>query len=181
GLRLLVAAQILARMANGIAGLNRLVLAGVEDGPSLGSLLRDVGLERRIIVIPALPTASAAAKAGSLVFLANDADRAEVYEKRFPKVEYKSSGVLRGMSLICEDSDVPGACAGAVPDMGLAPGGKMKQQIFEDPYDFEDWDTKTKSRVFIHLANSMAWKAITRQDPPTVPQTAADYSAYGLP
>lgn len=67
------------------------------------------------------------------------------------------------------------------PDMALAPGGKMKQTVYEDPYDFADWDTDNHSRVFVHLANSLAWRAITKHDPPTAPRTSADYTAYGFP
>ena len=28
--------------------------------------------------------------------------------------------------------------------MGLAPGGRMRQEIFEDPFDFEDWEYREK-------------------------------------
>jgi hypothetical protein len=65
--------------------------------------------------------------------------------------------------------------------MGLAAGGKMKQQVLEDPYDINDWDLTQRSRCFIHLANSLVWRAITKQEPPSTPRTAADYSRYGLP
>lgn len=30
--------------------------------------------------------------------------------------------------------------------MGLAPGGKMKQEIFKDPFALEDWDLNQRSR-----------------------------------
>lgn len=66
-------------------------------------------------------------------------------------------------------------------DMGLAAGGRMKQQVFEDPYDINDWDLTQRSRCFIHLANSLIWKAITKQDPPNPPLTAAHYSQSGMP
>ena len=56
--------------------------------------------------------------------------------------------------------------------MGLAPGGRMKQEIFEDPYDYNDWDRRTSSRCFVHLANSLVWRQVTGADPPTVPLTA---------
>ena len=65
--------------------------------------------------------------------------------------------------------------------MGLAPGGRMKQEIYEDPYDFADWDLSQSSRCFVHIANSRDWRMITRQSPPTQPPTAADYTRYGLP
>jgi hypothetical protein len=65
--------------------------------------------------------------------------------------------------------------------MGLAPGGRMRQEIYDDPYDLSDWDTAHTSRCFVHIANSMVWRAITGQNPPTVPPTAAEYSRRGLP
>ncbi len=73
-LPLLVAVQTLARFANGLAGINRLVLVGVADGPSVSSLLRELGLDRRILVTP--PVAGAPAVIGaSLVFLRDEAER----------------------------------------------------------------------------------------------------------
>jgi hypothetical protein len=119
----------------------------------------------------------------------------EVFERRFPK----KPNVLRGMGLSTGGSDyyftsasatAPGAtmdsmslemCREANVDMGLAAGGKMKQQVFEDPYDADDWDLTQRSRCFIHLANSLVWRAITKQEPPSAPRTAAEYTRYGLP
>lgn len=71
--------------------------------------------------------------------------------------------------------------ASALPDMGLAPGGRMRQEIYDDPYDFADWDTRHASRCFVHLANSLVWRAVTGEAPPTVPPTAAEYERHGLP
>ena len=67
------------------------------------------------------------------------------------------------------------------PDMSLAPGGRMKQEIFEDPFDFHVWDTRQSSRCFVHMANSMVWQAITGSPPPTPAPTAKDYASAGLP
>lgn len=66
-------------------------------------------------------------------------------------------------------------------DMGLAPGGLMRQEIFDDPHKFSDWNTGVRARCFLHLANSMVWRAITGKNPPTVPPTAAEYTRAGLP
>jgi hypothetical protein len=66
-------------------------------------------------------------------------------------------------------------------DMGLAPGGRMKQEIYKDPYDMNDWDLENTSRCFVHIANSEVWKDITGEYPPTMPPTAKDYSDAGLP
>ena len=65
--------------------------------------------------------------------------------------------------------------------MGLAPGGKMRQEIFDDPYRFDDWDRSAVQRCFVHLANAEAWCALTGEAPPTRPPTAQDYTRAGLP
>jgi hypothetical protein len=66
-------------------------------------------------------------------------------------------------------------------DMGMAPGGRMRQEIYQDERAFEDWDTRHLSRCFVHLANSLAWRAITGEEPPTAPFTAEDYRRRGIP
>jgi hypothetical protein len=69
----------------------------------------------------------------------------------------------------------------SAPDMGLAPGGRMRQEIYDDTFNLEDWDLRHSSRCFVHIANSMVWKDITGEYPPTVPPTARQYSKAGLP
>lgn len=69
----------------------------------------------------------------------------------------------------------------AAPDMGLAPGGRMRQEIYDDTFDLDDWDLRHSSRCFVHIANSMVWRDITGEKPPTVPPTARSYSKAGLP
>jgi hypothetical protein len=66
-------------------------------------------------------------------------------------------------------------------DMGLAPGGRMRQEIYDDPYALGDWDLAHRSRCFVHLANSLVWRQITGANPPTVPPTANEYARAGLP
>jgi hypothetical protein len=66
-------------------------------------------------------------------------------------------------------------------DMGLAPGGEMTQEVYEDDYAFSDWDLRHRGRCFVHLANSLVWRAVTGDDPPTKPPTAAEYTRAGLP
>ncbi len=71
--------------------------------------------------------------------------------------------------------------AAFMADMGLAPGGRMRQDIFDDPHRFDVWDLETTARCFVHLANSLVWRHITGHEPPTVPPTAQEYSEAGLP
>jgi hypothetical protein len=111
--------------------------------------------------------------------------KAEVYERRFPK---RPESIMRGrrskgfsVDGILHTRSVVACAAAASADMGLGAGGTMKQEVYEDPYGLDDWDTNHTSRTYIHLANSLAWKAITQQDPPYPPATAADYTRHGLP
>jgi hypothetical protein len=65
--------------------------------------------------------------------------------------------------------------------MGLAPGGRMRQEIYEDQFQLSDWDLSQQSRCFVHIANSMLWRQITEENPPTVPPTAEAYTRARLP
>ena len=94
-----------------------------------------------------------------------------VFEARFKPRETETPEDMRD---VCY-------CLASSPDMGLAPGGRMKQEIYRDPYRLSDWDTESFSRCFVHIANSMVWRSITGLQPPTVPPTAEDYTRRGLP
>jgi hypothetical protein len=102
----------------------------------------------------------------------------DVFERRFPKMDrmakMRSAGTCYDAELLCKAMP-----AGA--EMGLAPGGRMKQEIYEDPFDFADWDLTQSSRCFVHIANSLAWRLITKETPPNLPPSAADYTRFGLP
>lgn len=65
--------------------------------------------------------------------------------------------------------------------MGLAPGGRMRQEIYEDDYGLDAWDQRQASRCFVTIANSVQWMALTGERPPTEPPAASVYSAAGLP
>ena len=43
------------------------------------------------------------------------------------------------------------------------------------------WDLRSSSRCFVHLANSLAWRAITGDSPPTAPLTSKSYAKAGIP
>lgn len=96
-LPLLVAVQTLARLANDTAEVERVVLVGVEDGPSISSLLRELGLERRILVAPPLEAPSERAIRGSLVFLG---EKAAGERARFLEQGYAASLVIDERDLI---------------------------------------------------------------------------------
>lgn len=100
----------------------------------------------------------------------------EVWKQRFG-----SQALMRRLGSTMDASSAPGVLACMKPSMGLAPGGRMTQEIYEDPYDFADWDLRHGSRCFIHLTNSLVWRAITGHEPPPTPATAEEYARKGLP
>ncbi|GAG05408.1 unnamed protein product, partial [marine sediment metagenome] len=82
---------------------------------------------------------------------------------------------------ILYDASKPTMTIAAEPDMGLAPGGRMRQEIYEDPFHLNDWEMENRSRCFVHIVNSLMWRAIAGENPPTVPLTAKEYNKAGLP
>ena len=95
----------------------------------------------------------------------------QVFDQRFPlrdagRTDFRAQAMMAPM---------------ADAEMGLAPGGRMRQELYEDPFGFSDWDRQHKSRCFIHLANSLVWRQVTGHEPPTTPMTATEYQASGLP
>jgi hypothetical protein len=103
--------------------------------------------------------------------------RREIFEKRFPE---QDDDVCCNISFMMDDTGVD-CVHESNCSMGLAPGGSIKQKIYDDPYDSTDWDTGNTSRCFIHIANSMVWQSITGAPPPAPPPTAKSYSDAGLP
>ena len=101
----------------------------------------------------------------------------KIFQKRFPKRKYVKDNRYKLRLQIQEDVDVSTPCF----DMGLAPGGRMRQEIYEDPFGIDNWEVEQKSRCFIHLANSLVWRKVTGETPPTIPFTAKEYNDYGLP
>ena len=69
----------------------------------------------------------------------------QVFDQRFPLVSHERTRFMENAMM----------SAPADAEMGLAPGGRMQQEIYEDPFGFSDWDRQQKSRCFIHLANSL--------------------------
>jgi len=93
---------------------------------------------------------------------------------------YERRGAMsRDLMDCCESAPPPAALASA--EMGLAPGGRMKQKIYDDPHAFDVWDTRASARCFVHIANSLAWRAVTSEEPPTTPLTSREYQDAGMP
>jgi len=168
---------------NGLHGLPQDYMV-VPEQPWLDGFCVEKGTIRQFVAMPlgegytAEEQISGKAEHGGLQIIVYPMKR-EVFERRFPKVERRQIRVHEmGMESLAKCCTAP---PGIDADMGLAPGGRMKQEIFEDPYGYEDWDRHTKSRCFVHLANSIMWRAITGEAPPTVPPTSKQYSQAGLP
>ena len=68
-----------------------------------------------------------------------------------------------------------------VKEMGLAPGGLMRQSIHKDRYGIESWDLAHSSRCFVHILNSLQYAQVTGHAPPMQPPSANDYTKAGLP
>ncbi len=98
--------------------------------------------------------------------------KAEAYER----LRKKREGLgLRRNGMVLEMACLP------CPSMGLAPGGKMRQEIHADPFSLADWDLTHASRCFVHIANSLVWQSITGVRPPSPAPTASQYTKAGLP
>jgi len=97
----------------------------------------------------------------------------EVFERRFPKTPHWDLGSRPSMPDI--------RCCASTTTMGLAPGGRMKQEVYEDPYELADWDLEHSSRCFVHIANSEVWRQVTGENPPTTSPSARQYTDAGLP
>lgn len=66
-------------------------------------------------------------------------------------------------------------------EMGLSPGGLMRQEIYRDKYGVRSWDKSIPSQCFVHIVNSVQLFHLTGCRPPGKPQTAQDYTDAGLP
>ena len=98
----------------------------------------------------------------------------EAFERRFPKVD-------RTMRVSMIWDAMPACSLSETAEMGLGAGGRMRQEIYDDPYGFDEWDQSQSARCFIHVTNSKMWRAVTGEAPPTPPPTAAQYTKAGLP
>lgn len=89
---------------------------------------------------------------------AEQAARTRVY---FSAVEFCSSSVAAPMS--------------------LGAGGRIRQEIYPDPFTKDDWQSTPAARCWVHLVCAADWRAITGEVPPSTPITAEEYGHAGLP
>jgi len=152
--------------------------------PWLDGYCVEKGIVRQFVAMPlgggytAEEQVTGEAEHGGLQIIAYPMKR-EVFEKRFPVVP-----VVYFDRHMHEEAEMCFSMPSAMPDameMGLAPGGQMRQEIYEDPFDISDWDMDHSSRCFIHITNSLVWRSITGEEPPRTPPTAREYTEAGFP
>ena len=83
--------------------------------------------------------------------------------------------------VLTEDEEPPLLWHSPDTEMGLAPGGLMRQEIYEDEHGINAWDTSNGSRCFAHIVNSVQLLHLTGCQPPSEPPTAQNYTNAGLP
>jgi tetratricopeptide (TPR) repeat protein len=66
-------------------------------------------------------------------------------------------------------------------EMGIAAGGRIKQQVLADSYGFESWDELAFREVPIHIVNSEVYQQITGRPAPPSPITADQYAQHNIP
>ena len=149
--------------------------AVLPDQPWLDGFCVRKGLIRQFVAMPlgegytAEEQITEAAEHGGLQLVVYPMKAAE-YERRFRTDEVRLM-----------DADYGVACPAAVADMGLAPGGLMRQQIYEDEHGIDVWEQDVRSRCFVHLLNSATFRQVTGAAPPHEPPTDDDYDRCGLP
>lgn len=145
----------------------------VPDQPWLDGFCIQKGLIRQFVAMPlgkgytAEEQLTDQAEIGGLQIIAYPM-RHDYYEK-ITKITKNRKNL--SMSYACCESS----------SMGLAPGGLMRQEIYEDEYGIDAWDMSASSRTFIHILNSTEWEAATGKAMPGKPTSASTYTANGLP
>lgn len=66
-------------------------------------------------------------------------------------------------------------------ELGIAPGGLIKQTIVADPYASDSWEPERSISFNVQILNSELFHQVTGQAPPPTPITAQTYADHGLP
>jgi hypothetical protein len=149
----------------------------IPEQPWLDGYCVEKGVIRQFVAMPlgagytAEEQITGAAEHGGLQLIVHPM-KAEAYE-RLRAHEAPLGRMVFSKSFAASDAGLIG--------VGLAPGGRMRQEIYDDPHALTDWDQDHAGRCFVHLANSLVWRQITGEQPPTVPPTACEYTKAGLP
>ncbi len=73
------------------------------------------------------------------------------------------------------------AVAEPIQSMGLAPGGRISQKIYPDPYGLDIWDLLSVGRLRVLIIDSLQYQQISGHPAPASPVSAKTYSEYGFP
>ncbi len=103
--------------------------------------------------------------------------KAERYEEHMLRVNRAAQLVEDLSYTTVRECDAIVCCA----QIGLAPGGLMRQEVFEDEYGIDAWDQGHPSRCFVHILNSREYQEITGEAPPDEPLSAKVYTDAGFP
>jgi hypothetical protein len=74
-----------------------------------------------------------------------------------------------------------GRVQGPGAEMGLAAGGRMRQDIHPDEHGPDVWDTGRAGRLFVHIVDAGMYQQITGRPAPATPISAQTYADHGLP
>lgn len=66
-------------------------------------------------------------------------------------------------------------------ELGIAPGGMIKQNIRQDHYDSDKWLKDLVFPISVQLLNSASYKCVTGESPLPCPIDAKAYADAGLP
>lgn len=66
-------------------------------------------------------------------------------------------------------------------ELGIAPGGRIKQTIVADTYPSDSWEPERSISFNVQILNSELFHQFTGQAPPPTPITAQTYADNGLP
>jgi hypothetical protein len=167
------------RWASGLARAPQNYMA-VPPQPWLDGYCVAKGVIRQFVAMPlgdgytAEEQITGEAEHGGIQIVAYPMKRAVYQEMKRKEAHDRLSARLHRSRAL--DMAMPVAAA-----MGLAPGGRMRQHIYDDEHGLDAWDQDNGSRCFIAIANSPSWRAITGEAPPSLPPTARDYAKAKLP
>ncbi len=100
------------------------------------------------------------------------------YERRFPKI--LQAPMITSEGLACSSRAVKRRlCKDSA--MGIAPGGRMRQEIYKDNFGLDAFDQSVRARCFVHILNSEDWSVLTGEKAPATPVDAKAYGKAGLP
>ena len=175
-----MAVKVAAGMINALTGepwTNELVeepqdYLVVPEQPWLDGFCVEQGLVRQFVAMPLGAGYSAEEQ------LTGEAQHGGLQIAVYPM---KRSRYEEMMQIVYSRVDLSAPAPEAEAEMGLAPGGLMEQEIYEDPHGFDAWERSVRSRCFVHILNSTQFLGVTGGAPPHEPVGAQDYSAAGLP